>query len=508
MKNISKRIIAFLSGVLLGLSCSLCLVVSADEPSNGLDILDDTRYSAFGIGDLSTIIDIINAIKDSGELSPDTIKNRDKLIEFALRAAEQQINTAADSANKTYGEHENFEPYTIKGSSTILCKRQFDYPYGGMKETDYLYIYSDSNATSYTPQQFGNYTITPNSMLLIRDTNFMGVKVASFPLTSYCYIGGGAPYNIIISTPPNEYFYFDTPDGQQLEYVFFASNSHNFSIPIVNGTTNTIRNDWLKRAYETNRSDYEFYVGSGNVALDDFEILIGTGYDNRPTGRTYRTMCQSSTSGFTTQPWFITCAYFNDNTSNNHINQYFSTDNNIDPSKPPAYVMPDNNPFRYNRTIDNSTINNYYDYGVSYNSTDNKLDIDPDILAGALGGLINPDFAGTIAGVYNGQPEIGLGFDTPLDLNLPDLVDDYLQSITVYPPSTGWEPPSYPAVNTSAYIPATYPTIPTNTLPSGYGEGVGEVLTNGWDMADSLGITAILVPIIIMLLLWRFTGKG
>ena len=95
------------------------------------------------------------------------------------------------------------------------------------------------------------------------------------------------------------------------------------------------------------------------------------------------------------------------------------------------------------------------------------------------------------------------------DKNYIDITDQYITDIVdkFYPPASGWEPPSYPAVNTSAFIPATYPTFEVSTIPPDYGEVLGESLTNGWDMADGLGLTAILVPFIILILLWRFTGK-
>lgn len=503
-----KKLIAlFFAMVFCVVPCS-CLIFHADSPTTGEDVLNDTRYSAIGLDDIFTLIGLLDAIKD-GELSPNLDVNT--LIQrFAKQVAEQSTKNAIDEANKQIFTHDNFEPYTIKGSRMILCKRTLVYPYADMKETDYLYIYEDANSTTQTPQQFGDYMITPNSMLLIRDTNFMGTTVCSFPLTSYCRIGGGSPNNIIINTPPNELFYYDTPEGQALEYVYFASNSHYFSIPIVNSQTNTIRNDWLVRAYQTNLQEYRDYIGADGAILDDFEVLLGTGYDNVATGRYNRTMCQSNSGAFTVQPWYITTAYYNDSTSVNHINQYFNTDpNNIDPSKPPAYRLDPNNPLGYNKTIDNSTINNYYDYGITYDSTNNELDIDPTLLAGALAGLIDPDFKGVVDGTFSAQPEIGLDFNTPLDLNLPDLVDDYLQSITVYPPSDGWEPPSYPAVNTSTYIPASVPSYETyalQTIPDEYIEGSGDWFFFGYDLIDSLGLLVFVIPLVILGLFWRFTG--
>lgn len=503
-----KKLIAlFFAMVFCVVPCS-CLILHADSPATGSDVLDESRYSAIGLGDIFTLIDILQSINDNN-LSPDL--PYDTFIDkFASKAAEIAAQNALDNANKSFESHGNFEPYSIGGSSMILCKRCIVYPYDDMKETDYLYIYQDLNSTTQVPQQFGNYVITPNSMLLIRDTNFMGVTVCSFPLTSYCRIGGGSPNNIIISTPPDEHFYYDTPDGQLLEYVYFASNSHYFSIPIVNGSTNTIRNDWLVRAYQTNLEEYRTYIGADGAILDDFEVLLGTGYDNVATGRYNRTMCQSSSSAFTVQPWYITTAYFNDNTSVNHLNQYYNLDpNNIDPSKPPAFRLDPNNPLAYGNSINQNTINNYYDYGITYDSTNNELDFDPTLLAGALAGLIDPDFKGVFDGTFSAQPELGLDFNTPLDLNMPDLVDDYLQSITIYPPSDGWEPPSYPAVNTSTYIPASVPSYETyalQTIPDEYIEGTGDWFFFGYDLIDSLGLLVFFIPLVILGLFWRFTG--
>ena len=156
----------------------------------------------------------------------------------------------------------------------------------------------------------------------------------------------------------------------------------------------------------------------------------------------------------------------------------------------------------HNHYLDQTTINNYSDYGFDYDSVNGTLELDPTVLAGALAGALIPEFQGVFDLVYGAQPAIGMEFNaTNNTLDYLDLIEDNQGGdLTV------WEPPSYPAVNTSAYIPATYPTVPTNTLPSGYAEDMGDVLTNGWDMYDALGLTALFIPIIVLLLLWRFTG--
>ena len=110
----------------------------------------------------------------------------------------------------------------------------------------------------------------------------------------------------------------------------------------------------------------------------------------------------------------------------------------IDPSKPPAYVLPNNTPISKG-----TEINNNNDYGMTI--IDGELHIDPDILAGALAPpLINPDFNGLLGGVFNAQPELGLGFDTPLTLDIPYIVSNWLQSLVPVDPAR----PLVPSVTT------------------------------------------------------------
>ena len=103
-----------------------------------------------------------------------------------------------------------------------------------------------------------------------------------------------------------------------------------------------------------------------------------------------------------------------------------------------------------------------------------------------------------------------MDFNSDLSLNLPDISNQLVNDLVINSGGGGgssWEPPSYPSVNTSAFIPATYPTFTIQTIPPAYGEVMGETLSNGWDILDSLGIISLLVPFVIIILFWRFTGK-
>ena len=148
------------------------------------------------------------------------------------------------------------------------------------------------------------------------------------------------------------------------------------SIPVrlnlVNNSVNTVVDNFLIDYYTNNQADYNSYIGSQRT-LNNFEALIGTGYDYN---NSYGIM------GGSFRPFYITTAYFNtsgydeDDAPIDRINTYFTTDpDHVDPSKPPAWVMPQNNPLSSGNTINNNTVNNYNDYGVTM--LDGELHLDP-----------------------------------------------------------------------------------------------------------------------------------
>lgn len=112
---------------------------------------------------------------------------------------------------------------------------------------------------------------------------------------------------------------------------------------------------------------------------------------------------------------------------------------------------------------------------------------------------------------YSNMPDIGLEWDPTLDndnywdIELPSIPDSGGGgSGGDYKP---WEPPEYKPVNTAPFIPATYPTIPTGTLPVSFAQNMGGILQDGWDIFDHLDVLVILCPLVIIVLLWRITGK-
>ena len=159
----------------------------------------------------------------------------------------------------------------------------------------------------------------------------------------------------------------------------------------------------------------------------------------------------------------------------------------------------------YNHYLDQTTINEYSDYGFDYDSVNGTLDLDPTVLAGALAGALIPEFQGAFDLVYGAQPAIGMDFNAINNtLDYLDLIQDNQGGdLSV------WEPPSYPAVNTSTYIPASVPNYETyalQTIPDEYIEGTGDWFFFGYDLIDSLGLLVFVIPLVILGLFWRFTG--
>ena len=488
-KLLLKIVFAVFAFSCVGSFFDSCQLVHAESNDVSSEIYDDTRYSAVGFGTVGDIFGILTAIADESLEPTEAEKIKEAFGNFASEVAKTYAENAINEANKTWGTSPN---YTIQQAFVIMGKRRINYP-NGEYEVQTCYLYRDKNvAGSANPQQFGQYTIAPNTLFLVRDTTFNGVIACSFPLGEgnnfqlETYNGDSA-CDVLFYVPDNDTLVYDTAEGRETIGFRHGANWRSPELHFENNSTNTIVNNTLVDVYNNNGSSY-YNNYFPDYYMDNFEALIGTGY------------WYDGSQGFMTgiQPFYCTTAFFNspNEFGSSHINDFFTTDpDNINPSKPPAYILPDNNPLSGGQTINNNTINNYNDYGIT--DIDGQLSIDPDILAGALGGLIDPDFTGALGGVFGAQPEIGLGFDTPLDLNLPDLVGDFLDSITVYPPSSGWEPPSYPAITTYGFdITPVYPTT-TVTNPS----YLPTATNNLYGIADRL-LNSELMPILIGLCLF------
>lgn len=447
------------------------------------DIYTDTRYYWDSLTSVDNIQDMLRAISTGTvplEMLQTYFENMNSFASDSANMTNQALIAYANAS--TTGQSPSV---TIKDSYTIVAKHKMIYPYNNMWETDYLYIYVDNNQDIYSPQMFGSYAVAPNSILLVRDTSFDGVKAYSIPMaqngirmiTSYnTYIG-------IEIDPPNDTFIYDSADGT------YTTGFRHGPVEIVckNNDYNTITCNNLVNFYDYfGQGSYNSYI-EWEQPLSVLECFLGTGYNYESSEGTMTYMVGKG-------DWYISTGYFNTQYNvpyvvNNTNNNYNTTV--INPALPPVYVVPQDDPWHSGNTIDENTIQNYNDYGLSIDGT--NFDLDVDALGVALGAAITPVITGLINGVFSLQPDIGLQFGVaPSDQNYIDLFNDWLTTITVYPPEPAFTRPLVPEVVTVTYhFDLDLPT--TETMPVDIAPVVSGLNNVGSSLTDILGMTGILV---------------
>lgn len=499
-------------------------VMAADDVISTDEIIDEwTRYPIFNNADtIYSVRDFILWYTGLDDYIDAADGVRDLIERIRGNRYQAPVSTSLDVYKKLvdYANASTNGSYTIKDSACFMAKRCIKYPYNSWQETDYLIVYVDSNDSVFNSQQFGDYTIVPNSMLLIRQTNFMGVKVTSIPMMpnkiKLVYNVEGYACALALDNPPNDEYTFDTPQGpvvHDFETSYSNPTVSNCRILFTNNSSNTIVDNWLVDRYNSNYAEYIRYIPD-NTWLDDLEVLIGNGYNWDYSDYTIG-------GRFLTRPWYFSYAYFNNGDSNpTYLTNNFNNNitNTINPKNPPAYIVPNDSPFKTGKTINNTTVKNYNDYGITYDNDTNSFELDIDALAAALGAAIIPEFQGLFDGTFELQPEIGANFgDSPaLDFNYNSDFDLTIENLfkELFPDTGGgggssWEPPFYPAVNTSTYIPATVPNYETyavQTVPDGVLSSARSYMSLGWDLFDGLGLVALVIPLAILGILWKFTG--
>lgn len=168
------------------------------------------------------------------------------------------------------------------------------------------------------------------------------------------------------------------------------------------------------------------------------------------------------------------------------------------------------------KTVDETNKNT--EFNGAFAPIINIPDIDVNALAVGIIAALQPtlDLAAAAlldaqADFYANMPDIGLDWSTDLTNNYYDLVPSDPDD-----PGGGgsgggsWEAPTYPAVNTSVYIPAVVPSYSTYaavTAPANVLSNSKNVLQNGWTFLDVLGLLPLIIPLTIVAILWRFTGE-
>lgn len=183
----------------------------------------------------------------------------------------------------------------------------------------------------------------------------------------------------------------------------------------------------------------------------------------------------------------------------------YNTYNNYDFRKFPVYRITNNKFQSYDEWNNYETkyYDEYYiDNGITINN-DNKLVIDYDTLQVKISNPLELQFKSLFDDIYSFQPDIGLEF------NLNNNTIDYPAIINPSGGGGGWQEPFYPEINTEPVITATVPyyqVYVSETVPSNIISSSEKVVSMGWGFLGSLGLTALIVPLVIAALLWKVSG--
>lgn len=393
---------------------------------------------------------------------------------------------------------------TLQSQYQFIAKRSFDYPFYNWSEVDYLVVYIDDNYNPFNNNYifYEDVAVPANSFTLIRQIKTSGGSrqtVCIFPADQFEINNLSRGWlDFLVNPDTLDNLYCITQDGTQ---NFDTAGRGNFLVEVNNINYNTIRSDFLLNEWNNSESYFKLFMGEEERILNPFECLMGKFYNGD-----YSQPLMGSTNP---EPWFLSCAFINGNDS---INDGFKgtlsySDENYTPRRAPSYIVDNDSPISAGSTLTVNNVNDFSDYGVSYNSDTNEFELDLDVLAGLIAGQIIPEFQGTVEAVFSAQPEIGSSYDTALNLNTIDTSIDIVNSLV---PSSGgssggWVPPEYPPVNTSTYFPATVPdyssymavTVGTDVIDS-----VNDYVSTGYDLLDTMGVAAFLIPLIIFGLLW------
>lgn len=493
------------------------------------DILNDVNDALpFSLSDLLNGLGVIqNDFSNSlDDVSTDVLQTWDKFKNYLstymyTNVTGQRVKDLVDYANQSTMGLTTGRPVT-----SFIAKRSLTLSYDSnnqpdLVETDTMYFWKDENhtiASDFSGVQIGNFYMQPNTVLIIREFSddrepiLFYADATQFTLTYSDSISGlnNEPFQIRLRDGT---FTCVNSDGSVESITLGSSYSYLYFQALKSASINSIDAGDALASQALYNPRYNEFTNNGilpNIAIlvtnaerSDGSILLPNNYRGGQAG------------SFGT--WFLSSGAFfpiNNSTSDGTFNTQTTID--LDPRKPPAIKNPDLR-LQTNTLLTTANVDNYADFGITYNSLTGKFDLDLNSLAAGLAAQIAPQFDAVFDGVYSAQPDIdsnSWSFDSLTNNYVDDYaslvvdIDNKVQEI-IDSRSPVWVPPRYPAVNTTVYIPATVPSYETyavQTVPSGLISQSGTWLRMSYDIFDDLGLVVIVIPLVILGLFWRFTG--
>ena len=511
-----KRIISFLSALALAVA-PLSVFVASARGSVIYDVMQDTRYNPYSPaiqaflehtvnpydnGIFSEAIGIISyGIGTATDVIADSVhgvlSSPDRGVGLSRAVASQRVLDLVEYAKMSTGQ-----PSTLPSSYAFTAKRRILYP-SGVSEVDYLYYWGSDDTTLHsnpfeTGVTLGDFYLTPNSFVCFRsfstgETSAFYGSCLDFPVRSYAdsdfrIIFGRGTYTVYNQDGVAESCYMSS--AYSLRSVIFGSGANTADGKARKNSITTLE---LLNMQSQDSERFNKFWSEGRI-FTNIECMTSNVWsqDGEPMflgSSRYR----DDNSNLEIGEWTLSSGtFFGTRFNQQLIDNNFNTDvNNIDPVKSPVYYVP-KNPLDNPNMLTPQNVQNYYDYGITYDTENNTYDIDPSLLLAGAGAMVQPQIEPVFDGTFDAQPEINGDFsgELPLDVNNDfELgLKDLLQTLKPSPP---WEPPTYPPVNTEPLVSYTYPVLPTETVPQNVLDDVGTIAGIGFDAFDTLGASII-----------------
>lgn len=404
---------------------------------------------------------------------------------------------------------------TGKAVTSFIAKRSYTLSYDennnpSLTETDTMFFWKDENhtiANDFTGVQLGDFYMMPNTAFFIREFSDNRTPIMFYADVSNVQIVYSDAVSGFDNRPFQLLFKADTTytcvDSEgNVDSLTTGNRSLSDILALNDSNKNSIdAGDSLASQAEYNKHFSE-YTENGILP----NIFVFTNNVQKSDGT--RLFPNNWRGGGGVPRWYLSSGgFFPRNSSTTSLTFNTQTDTNIDPKKPPAIKNPDPR-LNVNTLLTTANVDNYADFGVTYNNVTGKFDLDVNALAAGLAAQIVPQFEGVFNGVYQAQPDIDSN-----DWNAPSLTNNYVSDYSdlvvdisnevqevLDSRSPVWVPPRYPALSTEPIASYTYPTLPTNTVPQSVLDDVGTVSRIGFDAFGTLGdsIIGILVALAVL----------
>ena len=372
----------------------------------------------------------------------------------------------ADSVAVDYSKKSNDTIYTCPVYS-LYGKSRLDYTNGNYEVVS-LHINIASFSSFYVNQP-ADYS--PSDYPLYAN-NFPSCGTAVFIRTAYSSDG------TIIYSYNFEYVY----DVMPTVILYNQSNSLGYR-PNANGRGVYYKSNGDSISYSSLSNERYFKVSATNSIV----LRSGLDWDSRYSDDSFLS------GSYSLNTYFVTEVYSNDTNFINNVDNRYNSLNYGTGFKPVLKKIG----IEAKTTINNTNINNYSDYGLTY--TNNEYIFNHTTYENNFNSVDIPSIKRTWNDLYISQPDVGFSFDSDIRYNYVDLSVEPINNN--YLPSEWLE--AYPAIQTNPNIEINSVPVPTETIPPDLSGKMVAISQKGFDLFNSFGLAVPLIAITVFGIVYK-----